>query len=440
MVHYALAGLVLVSFIIWHKYLHGKVFFTLNFAIDTIFEVMYCIFPLLFLTSNSGDGKTINKIDLVSLGTLGEQNGFIIIQSLFAIILLVRKCRLLLQDLEPTHIAKSHWRKMKKLKMKTNKFIPWIKSKKQTRKLKKQGFINMNELYRLAVARFETPQTIKPRRELTLSPTSQRKPTKQSASSPSFFDNANDIDPDREKTLTTQQVATATDQIQLTAMENDDNNLQIVKRNSVDLENSATNTRDNTPADDIPFGQESKDVAAKEFGTNSVVNINDINNHDGDTATEDHLHRDSKTKKQHWREQFQRKSIILCCGLMFIGVGLLILIKFVSFIENDYKNKCLNYDISNQFHIDHPELKFYNLYCNKKVVNMFSDYPCNCRQLSALDINTTQFSPAIVKASLEHFDSLEGYFITQDASPTELTRSNVNYTYTKSMLAHLVCN
>ena len=69
---------------------------------------------------------------------------------------------------------------------------------------------------------------------------------------------------------------------------------------------------------------------------------------------------------------------------------------------------------------------------------MFSDYPCNCRQLSALNINTTQFSPTIVKSLLEHFDNLEGYFIRQHVTAEEAYGSP-NYTYSKSMLFNLVC-
>ena len=41
------------------------------------------------------------------------------------------------------------------------------------------------------------------------------------------------------------------------------------------------------------------------------------------------------------KQQFFRKSIILSFGLLFVICGLLIIYFFVSFIENDFKNKCL---------------------------------------------------------------------------------------------------
>ena len=94
-----------VSYVIWHGILHGKVFLALNFVIDTIFELLYCLFPLFSLTSNQ------NIFDLTSLGSLNQQNGFIMIQSLVAMMMLVRKCIVSMNDLNPTTIATSHWRK-----------------------------------------------------------------------------------------------------------------------------------------------------------------------------------------------------------------------------------------------------------------------------------------------------------------------------------------
>ena len=50
----------------------------------------------------SGDS---NLFGLSSLGILGQQNGFTLIQSLFAMIILARKCIFLMRDLNPTQIA-----------------------------------------------------------------------------------------------------------------------------------------------------------------------------------------------------------------------------------------------------------------------------------------------------------------------------------------------
>ena len=423
-----IAGLVLVSFIIWNKYLHGKVFFTLNFAIDTTFEIIYCIFPLIYLTSDSHgdnmDSMNTLRLDLVSLGTLSQQNGFIIVQSLFAMVLLVRKCQFLLRDLEPTHIAKSHSRKVTK-QIKTDHMIPWIKSKEHTKKLNKQGFVNMSELYRLVVARFESSDTIKPRTQLP-PPPSDKKSTEitqtiqttmtKTVASGDLIETQDTHTKQNNSMLTTDET-----RLQLTPMDN----LQMVPQKGADSDVNGEDT-----------GIRMSTLADKSGPANNGTTQND---HEATSTPYIKTKNASKCMECIRNEQFQRKSLVLCCGLMYIAVGLIISITFVSFIENDFKNKCLNYDLSNKFHIDHPELKFYTLYCNKQVVNMFSDYPCNCRQLSALNINTTEFNPSIVEASLERYDDLEGYFITQDATVEEVTDSNVNYTYTKSMLSHLVC-
>lgn len=63
--------------------------------------------------------------DLTSLGEFSQQNGFIITQSLFAIIMLARKCYLLMNDFDPVKIAKSHLNKVSK-HIKTDHLLPWI--------------------------------------------------------------------------------------------------------------------------------------------------------------------------------------------------------------------------------------------------------------------------------------------------------------------------
>ena len=50
---------------------------------------------------------------------------------------------------------------------------------------------------------------------------------------------------------------------------------------------------------------------------------------------------------------------------------------------------------------EHPELKFYNDYCARKVVNMFNnEYPCNCRELIVDRPNTDEFTQNILKLSM----------------------------------------
>ena len=95
-----------------------------NWALDTVFEIIYVVFPLIYLAP-----ATSNSIfDLESLGLLSEQNGFILIQSFFAMILLARKCIILMNDLNPTHIIETHYNKIYK-NIITTHLVPWIENK-----------------------------------------------------------------------------------------------------------------------------------------------------------------------------------------------------------------------------------------------------------------------------------------------------------------------
>ena len=67
--------------------MHGHFFVSILFTIDTIFEMLYSVFPLIYLTSNNGGKLSLN---LRSLGILNEQNFFIFLQSLFALCMLFR--------------------------------------------------------------------------------------------------------------------------------------------------------------------------------------------------------------------------------------------------------------------------------------------------------------------------------------------------------------
>ena len=141
-------------YVVLNQYVRGKVFLSLNFVIDTTFEIMYSLFPLLYL---SGTGL----FNLASLGVLGQQNGFIIIQSLWSIIILSKKCIYLMRDLNPKYIAQSHWKQVTR-KIKVDHLTPWIIDKTYSRKIRYQGFGN-SDLYRLIIAPFETKNIAPPR-------------------------------------------------------------------------------------------------------------------------------------------------------------------------------------------------------------------------------------------------------------------------------------
>ena len=82
--------------------MHGVVFHTINSSIDSVFETLYTLFPLIYLTS----GDSI--FDLRSLGLLKRQNWFILLQSLVAMILLLNKCIKMTIRLNPVRIAQKY--------------------------------------------------------------------------------------------------------------------------------------------------------------------------------------------------------------------------------------------------------------------------------------------------------------------------------------------
>ena len=120
-----------------------------------------------------------------------------------------------------------------------------------------------------------------------------------------------------------------------------------------------------------------------------------------------------------------------CHCVMWIYVGCIrysLIALFVSFIENDYKNKCIyNYNgnddnvttietnntnvessYNEEWFENHPELRLFSRYCKKRIVNMFSDYPCNCRLLSYEQVPSNSLTSSIFESSLINYNNLEG--------------------------------
>lgn len=355
MVYLKIAGCLFIGYIVFRDVLHGKIFLTLNWVIDTVFETMYILFPLIYFSTNN------NIFNLQSLGLLNQQNGFIIIQSLFALTMLTRKCILLMNDLNPIKIANSHSKKVQK-SIKTDHLVPWITINQYSDKIVESGFGN-SELYRLIVARFENSETVIPRIVLTTLSPSARTPQspEDSMKSESTFD------------------------LSVANMTIDDNN-----------ENNC-NGSDGSGPDDGPA-----------------------------IST----------------QQCRRKSIVLICGLLFIIAGILILSFFLSFIENDFNNKCLN--PNDDIIINNPELQYYEIFCDKKVVNMFNyDYPCNCRQFEITSYNYTDsfkdnITVDMIEQSFIKFNDLEGIFIDNGDS-YQFENGNKSFRITHEMLVDLVC-
>ena len=380
----------MVGYVLRHDILHGKVFLTINFVIDTVFEITYCLFPLLFLTNKN------NIFEFTSLGLLGEQNSFIIIQSLFAIIMLVRKCILLMRDLNPTQIAHSHWIKITK-HIKTDNLNSWINPNSLT-KVKSLGF-GHSELYRLVCARYEANDTIVPRTSLWTR--MHQKDT-------------NNTNANQSENGTTTIAASA---------------------------GLVTNLANSRPAIRLqPSENVSKSLDGDfelESPNSNVSNTNEIQNQKqqekgGMQTTSMNLNQTISAVDKY--AGWQGKVIILCSGFSFVLIGVLILAFFVSFIDNDYKNKCFENDNSMQLWFEeNPELKYYDEYCATKVINIFDDYPCNCRFLSIeiSDDDDNPLEPKILEKSMMRYNDLQGIFV--DAA------SNGSVYFSKEMFEDLVC-
>ena len=112
-------------------------------------------------------------------------------------------------------------------------------------------------------------------------------------------------------------------------------------------------------------------------------------------------------------------------GIMFVIFGITILSSFISYIHNEFNVKCLNLNVDlekldesranysitlDPWLINNPEMIFYDSYCKHKVINIFGDFPCNCRIL-ALRSSTPKaygFNQNDLESMLLRFDNLEG--------------------------------
>ena len=118
-----------------------------------------------------------------------------------------------------------------------------------------------------------------------------------------------------------------------------------------------------------------KNVIAGNYGTNHTlswpITNNNNNNNDNNNAINNNNNNNNSTvieeleteedSEKYECSQCVRKSIVLICGLSFVVVGILILVFFLSFINDDFKNKCIydnaSNDNNNEWFDKHPELK-----------------------------------------------------------------------------------
>ena len=385
----------MVCYVVLNEYLHGKVFLALNFVMDTIFEVIYALFPLLYL---SGDGL----FSLSSLGILAQQNPFIIIQSFFALILLARKCIFSMRDLDPTYIAQSHWKKVTR-KIKVDHLKPWILNKSYNSKIRDQGFGN-SDLYRLIVARFESINILSPRNA-----------TVEIAG----------VGVTRISQLHSNQFPVITP------------HLSKIPVPSASVPETPTGAKSNDHAS-CTFSCSGSPQKSTETNSSADRNLSRA------AIVTNLFCRDPNYKlngRSIFTTQQNRKCCICGCGCIFIAIGVLLLVFFIGFIENDYKNKCfynwngMNWNKSNDDWFElHPELKYFDTNCNYQVVNMFSDYPCNCRQYRRYSnhFENDEFSPQMLESVFVNYNDLQNIYIEENV--WELSDKNVEYYFTEEML------
>ena len=415
-----IAGLLLVSYVFLNQYIHGKLFLSLKFAIDTIFEISYCLFPLLYL---SGDVM----FSLSSLGILGGQNQFIFVQSFLAMAILTRKCIFVMRDLEPCHIANSYWRQVTR-KTKEYDLTPWIMHKTfNTKNHGRQGFSHVNsELYRFIVAPFESQSVgihLKLPRNKTIEIQTHHEDEKTRCNNLDFDLNhlsVANISNNNINGLTMQPLQHIS-HVQLPSV-------------SVSTTPVATTPIASTPTSTTPVSASNKQTF--DFANSVTPQVLGDTHEQSDVAHVTFIPIFCQLTKQQGR-----KYVIGGCGSAFITMGILILILFIGFIENDYKNKCFyNSNNANDSNSDewfqiHHELKYFDTNCQYQVVHMFSNYPCNCRQYARYTNQSgmDEFSPGMVELVFLNYNNLQN--IDMNGDPPESLGDD--FYFTKDMLTNM---
>ena len=116
-----LTGCLWIAYVVFHSRLYGALFIALLYCVDTIFEICYVLFPLIYMTS----GDSI--FDLETLGLLKQQNPFYSIQSLMALGLFANKSHTLIKHLDAANIE--YRLQQSAFKIRNNMFEihePWI--------------------------------------------------------------------------------------------------------------------------------------------------------------------------------------------------------------------------------------------------------------------------------------------------------------------------
>ena len=189
----------------------------------------------------------------------------------------------------------------------------------------------------------------------------------------------------------------------------------------------STDTNTN-PVDSMPSLSLDNSLNSATSSTDTTIHQNMNTN----TNTKTNENGNENTIKQTQR---RRKCIVLSLGVFLCVVGLTIILSFTISIQFNYYPKCVNprnYKIGNEKWTDiHPEMSYYNKYCRKRVVTIFNDYPCNCRQLSLTPQHPTDIPTSTLDAMLSHWTQMEGFRMSPDQNPTNAT---IYYNFSESSM------
>ena len=167
-------------------------------------------------------------------------------------------------------------------------------------------------------------------------------------------------------------------------------------------------------------------------GTNLAANDNDSDINSSETSEPAKEAREEamvdSLPQYSAQNDCNRKLCIGASGIVFVIFGITILVSFISYIENEYNNKCLNLNVDlirleesranysstlDPWLINNPEMIFYDAACKHKVVNIFGQFPCNCRVLSLASDkpNGYWFNQNDLESMLLRFDDLEAFAV-----------------------------
>ena len=344
-------GLGWMTYICIHNTCHGTLFFGSLFFIDIIFDIMYVLFPLIYLTNYQNEFV----FSLRRLGLLRESNPFVLVQVLSATLFSILKINRILNKLDPAYIEHCYLNNIERVKR--GSYIlrkPWIVTKQWKRFHQNVTQLSMSRSYRgdVYIRRMQ----------------------------PSLFVFVDKLD------------------------------AMIQTRFRIHISTANINT----------------------YATSSVVSYNNV--------------KDAMAYAAFQERQFKQKLIVILCGLLFILIGGTQIVAITMDMNSNFIPKCIDNNSStiNSWQQNHNEIELIYLpFCTKKVVNLFNEYSCNCRQFKIDDDNVQQDSnlaKSIVTQlpdAFQRWTMLEAFYINFGDSNFDQSLPTVNFTEKELNLKYL---